>query len=272
MQSLSQHYRTALVTGASSGLGAAFAEMLVREGLVVYGTSRDPARITLPGVRPLCLDLADPAAIGQLMEAQGELLDSLDILVNYAGFSVFSSFFEIHPADMGEQIKVLLHGPMALCHRVLPGMLSRPRAAIVNISSLAADFPLPWMGVYSACKAGLSQFSRSLALELAGTDLAVIDFQPGDFRTAFNEAVRKPASMDEQEQRLWHRIEAHMQAGPTPAHAAADLRRALFSRRSRVIRSGTFFQARLAPFFFRLAPWSLTCWSLRKYYGLGHFD
>ncbi len=270
MQPLSRTHQRALVTGASSGLGLAFARMLRAEGVEVWGTSRDPARIDpAEGIHALELDLADPQSMGTFMGEQAELLDSIDLLVNNAGTGVFSSFFELSPQDLGEQLKVFLHGPMALCHRVLPGMLTRDGGgAIVNVSSLAAQYPLPWFGVYSAAKAGLSQFSRALALELAGSNVVVIDFQPGDYRTKFNEAASKPPSMDDDEAALWAVIEKNLQNGPPPEKAAQDLRRALARRRNAVVHSGTFFQARLATLFRRVVPWSVCEWALGKYYRL----
>lgn len=269
MQPLSRFHKRALVTGASSGLGLAFARMLRAEGVEVWGTSRDPARIdSAEGIHPLALDLADPQSVGQFMHENAELLDSIDLLVNNAGAGVFSSFFELSPTDLGSQLKVLLHGPMALCHRMLPGMLTGQGGAIVNVSSLAAQFPLPWFGVYSASKAGLSQFSRALALELAGSNVYVIDFQPGDYRTGFNQAAARPGSMDEDEAALWAIMEKNLQNGPPPERAARELRQALARRRSAVVHSGSFFQATLAPLFRRAVPWSMCQWALGKYYKL----
>lgn len=269
MQLLSSRYKKALITGASSGLGLSFARMLRAEGIEVWGTSRDVSRIDPSlGIQALALDLADPESVAAFINEQSELLDDIDILVNNAGFGVFSSFFEMYPHDIGEQIKVLLHGPIALTHRVLPGMMGKDRAAVVNVSSLAAIFPLPWFSIYSACKGGLSQFSRGLALELRGSDVAVIDFQPGDFRTGFNAAARRPEHMDDDEKRLWKVMEANLKGGPKPERAATDLRLALRLGRSGVVRSGSFFQAALAPLFARCVPWSVSQWMLAKYYKL----
>lgn len=270
MQPLSRTYKKALVTGASSGLGLAFARMLQAEGAEVWGTSRDPARIDpQEGIHPLALDLADPASMGAFMQEHADILDSIDLLINNAGAGVFSSFFELCPQDLGSQLKVFMHGPMALCHRVLPAMLTREApAAIVNVSSLAAQFPLPWFGVYSAAKAGLSQFSRALALELKGSHVIVIDFQPGDYHTNFNKAAHRPPSMDADEEALWNILEENLQKGPPPERAAQDLRRALARRRNAVVHSGSFFQARLATLFRRAVPWSVCDWALGKYYKL----
>lgn len=269
MQSISKNYPKALVTGASSGLGKAFADMLLAEGVEVWGTSRDASRIEKrEGLHALSLDLADPQSVQSFMRDNVEILDQVDLFINNAGAGVFSSFFEMHPQDIGEQLKVLMHGPIALCHRVLPSMLSREKGAIVNVASLAADFPLPWFSLYSACKAGLSQFSRALAIELVGTDVAIIDLQPGDFKTDFNRAAKKPDHMDEDEQKLWKRIEYTFTHGPEPEKAARDLRKALMKGKSSVVVTGNFFQATVAPLAARLVPWSVTSWCVRKYFGL----
>lgn len=271
MRALSQRYRKALVTGAGSGLGRAFAAMLQAEGVEVWGTGRlrgeadGGEELPWPMLR---LDLADPASVGEFMRQHAELLDDLDLLINNAGAGVFRSFFEMHPAAIGEQLKVLWHGPVALCHRVLPGMLSRGHGCLVNVSSLAAEFPLPWFSLYSSAKAGLSGFSRGLALELHGTDVAVLDFQPGDYRTGFNRAASLPPEMDEEEQRLWERYERLLKGAPEPERAARDLRRALAVGKSGLVRSGDVFQAKLAPLLARCAPWSVVSRVLRLYYGI----
>ena len=161
---LSQYYRKAFVTGASSGLGAAFVDMLLAEGLEVWGTSRDVSKfVQRDGFHPVELDLADPESVMRMMESQAEVLNDIDIFVNNAGAGVFSSFFEMEPGAIGEQLKVLLHGPIVLCHRVLQPMLGRGFGCMVNVSSIAAAFPMPWFSIYSAMKAGLSQTLTGIA-------------------------------------------------------------------------------------------------------------
>jgi short-subunit dehydrogenase len=123
-----------------------------------------------------------------------------------------------------------------LAHAALRGMAVRNRGALVNISSLAAEFPLPFQSAYNMTKSGLSALNESLMLEFAGTGIVILDVRPGDYRTDFEGSVRRPPGEPKM-----------MQSGPAPAHAAAALRRALLRNRSGTVRIGRFFQAVLAP-------------------------
>lgn len=269
MQSLSHVYAKALVTGASSGLGRAFCEMLLAEGLEVWATSRDGQRLPEhERLHPLALDLADGASMEAFIGEMAEIWPELDILVNNAGNGVFGAFEEMSPPDIGGQLRVLLHGPIALCHQAYPHMLARDKGVIVNIASLARDFPLPYFSLYNTGKAGLSNFTRSLQTECAGTGVRVIDFQPGDYRTAFNRASQRPEELEGRLAKAWASIDKNLEAAPRPERAARDLRRALARGRSGCVKSGDFFQATLAPLLARLGSWNTVERVMRLYYGL----
>lgn len=274
MPTLSQLYPTALVTGASGGLGRAFAGMLLDEGLQVWGTARDPARLgDLPsraGFHPVTLDLKDRAAALTVWREASRQAGGFSVLVNNAGFGRFGEF-SIEPFSVWqEQLDTLLGTTLALAHAALADWKKRERGVLVNVSSLATEFPLPFMSGYNVAKAGLSAFSESLMIETAGTGVTVIDFRPGDYRTGFNQAMSSPSSPSRSAPRLaraWRALEANLLAGPSPDRAALDLRRALAASRSGVVRSGTFFQARLAPFLARLAPLALRRAVVARYFG-----
>ncbi len=255
---LSERYPRAFVTGASSGLGAAFTTRLLAEGVEVWGTARDASRLPArPGFHPVSLDLAQgDAAAAAFNQAQTEAGGGFDLLVNNAGYGVFGPV-ESQPFPVWDaQLDALLTQTLRLSLLALPAMRTRGRGAIVNISSLAVEFPIPGMSGYNAAKAGLSAWSLSLAYELAGTGVSVVDFRPGDFRTPFNTAVvQSPGSTQPPAPRwarVWRRFEAMHDAAPTVDVAAEDLVRALHRGRSGIVRSGSFFQARLAPLLARL--------------------
>ncbi|WP_309397800.1 SDR family NAD(P)-dependent oxidoreductase [Cerasicoccus maritimus] len=267
---MSQRYRTALVTGASSGLGRAFAEMLLAEGVEVWATSRDPERLPMHDqLHPLALDLSDGRSMEAFMRGMNPLFPEIDILVNNAGNGVFGAFEDIEPGDIGDQLRVLLHGPIALCHQVYPHMVARGAGVIVNVASLARDFPLPYFSLYNAAKAGLSNFTRSLQTECVGSGVTVIDFQPGDYKTAFNNASKRAEDFDnERVAQAWASHEKHLNTAPDAKRAANDLRAALQRERSGVVRSGDCFQATIAPFLARFGSWNLTERIMRAYYKL----
>lgn len=255
---LAHRYPRAFVTGASSGLGAAFTERLLAEGVEVWGTARDAGRLPARSrFHAVALDLADgEAAERAFLAAQAEAGGGFDLLVNNAGYGVFAPV-EGQPFSVwAAQLDGMLTQTVRLALLALPAMRSRGRGAIVNVSSLATEFPIPGMSGYNAAKAGLSAWSTSLAYELAGSGVAVIDFRPGDFRTPFNTAVvQNPgasAPRDARWARVWKRFEHMHDIAPTVDVAANDLVKALRRGRSGVVRTGSFFQARLAPLLARL--------------------
>lgn len=272
---LARRYPTALVTGASGGLGSAFARLLLAEGVRVWGTSRDEARLealrSWPGFQSVVLDLAQPEAAEAAFERAASAAGGVfDLVVNNASYGHFEPFAEASWAVWDRQISDLLMTTGRLAHAALRGWRARSpvRGALVNISSLAAEFPLPYMSGYNVAKAGLSALSESLIFETRGTDVTVLDFRPGDYRTSFNQSMSTSVgSLPPRQAAAWRRLEEHLQASPTPERAAADLKRALLRGRSGLVRSGGFFQAELAPLLARLAPAAWRRAVLARYFG-----
>ncbi|HVZ65760.1 MAG TPA: SDR family NAD(P)-dependent oxidoreductase [Lacunisphaera sp.] len=275
---LSTRYRTAFVTGASTGLGLAFTRMLLDHGVETWGTARNPARLA-PRERfhPVTLELADGPGAEASFKAAEAVAGGFDLVINNAGFGVFGAYAHTDFKVWEEQLQVMLVNTARLCHAALPGMLARHRGAIVNISSIAGEFGMPYQAVYNAVKAGLSALTESLMYEVKGTGVIVIDFRPGDYRTDFEGSVRRPSptatlAADEinavRMGRAWRAFTAMMQSGPAPALAAADLQRALLRGRSGTVRSGRFFQAVLGPFLARFGSLSLRRKVQEKYFGL----
>ncbi len=259
------------MTGARSGLGRAFASALAAEGLRVTGTSRRSGSDAFdmpPEIAPLHLDFAQDG-VEAFIGANAALLDEVDILVNNAGAGVFGPVEEIDPDALREQMESLAVAPLRLAQRVFKPMRARGRGTIVNVSSLAAEFPIPFMAPYNAAKAALSQGTRSLMLEARGTGVTVIDLQPGDFRTDFNTAMQRADEGDESRVlRVLDMVERHLQAGPPPEAAARALVRALRRGRSGTVRCGGWMQVCAAPLARRLFGDALMRRAIARYYRL----
>ena len=268
MSTLTEHYRTAFVTGASVGLGRAFAEMLLADGLEVWGTSRNAARLAeRERFHAVTLDLADGAAAEQAFREAEQAAGGFDIVVNNAGYSVFGAFADTDFELWQRQLEAMLVNTARLARAALRGMLARGRGALVNVSSMAVEFPLPFQSAYNMAKAGLSALSESLMTEVAGTGVVVIDLQPGDFRTDFDGSVRRaPDTFTPRMARVWEAFARMMRTGPTPARAAAGLRRALLARRSGTVRPGRVFQTQVAPLLARLGPRSWRRFFQERYF------
>jgi short-subunit dehydrogenase len=272
---LAARYRTAFITGAGTGLGLAFAEMLLAEGVAVWGTSRNPARLPVrTGFHGVQMELGDGAAAEKAFKDAEQAAGGFDLVINNAGFGAFGSFAHTDFAVWEEQLRVMLVNTARLSHVALRGMLARRRGALVNISSIAGEFSLPYQSAYNATKAGLSALNESLMYEVKGTGVIIIDFRPGDYRTDFEGSVRRPdqTGVDPLQAsrmgRVWQGFTAMMESGPAPAGAAADLRRALVRGRSGTVRTGRFFQAVAGPFLARFGTLALKRRIQEKYFGL----
>ncbi|MGF1428365.1 SDR family NAD(P)-dependent oxidoreductase [Kitasatospora sp. LaBMicrA B282] len=186
---------TTLITGASTGIGAAFARELAARGsdLVVVARSTDKLRAladeltTAHGVavEVLPLDLARPGAAEQLVQRVTELGREVDVLINNAGFATFGPVAESAPDRMAAEVQLNCLTLTDLTARLLPGMLARRRGAVVNIASTAAFQPVPRMAVYAATKAYVLSFTEALAAEVRGTGVQALAVCPGATETPF---------------------------------------------------------------------------------------
>lgn len=251
----------ALVTGASGGIGEAIASRFLSEGAEVWGTSRNPETTSwVPGIRPLRLDISCVSRIEADWNEQGLDTVEFDIVVNNAGSGVFGRFAQTEFGDWKSQIEMLLVGTMKMTRLALPGLIER-KGYLVNVSSLAVDFPVPFMSAYNASKAGLSAFTESVILETQSSGMKAIDLRPGDIKTGFNcNMTVKSGKIENQGcmNKVWKRIEKRIGESPSPELVADKLCKAIRKDKSGVIRAGTRFQAFLAPLLLRLVPasWS----------------
>jgi short-subunit dehydrogenase len=187
----------ALVTGATSGIGEAYARELASRGYRLMLTGRREAAL-----RAVAGDLGEERAEVHLLELSDEagierLLDScrlrrIEVLVNNAGFGIEGTFLSGSFSPQRAMARVHVEAPMRLIHALGPGMVAEGRGAIVNVASLACFMPLPGSASYSATKAFLRILSESLAMELRGTGVRVQALCPGFTRTHFHAALGIP--------------------------------------------------------------------------------
>lgn len=185
--------RTAIVTGASAGIGEAMARELARRGhqLVLVARSIDRLHTLAGNLGPrahvLSADLScrtDRAALPGRVAALGL---SPDILINNAGVSVVGVVAKSVPEQQLDLVEVDVAAVVDLCSRFLPGMVDRGRGAVLNVSSLAGFGPLPGQAVYGAAKAFVSSYTESLRSELRGTGVTATALCPGPVATSFGE-------------------------------------------------------------------------------------
>jgi short-subunit dehydrogenase len=269
---LEKRYKEVLITGIGSGLGKAFGEMLLKEGVRVWGTSRNVDALEgLSGIKVVPLDLCNPDSIKALLTFFDNEGVEIDLLINNAGYGVFGSFSGHSFENWSRQINGMLIGTMALTHEMIGKMLQKNVGSVVTVSSLAAEFPIPYMSGYNVIKAGLSAFTESLMIEVKDSRVTVIDFRPGDHVTGFNESMSVEANTTDVssiEKTVWSSLCRIMSKAPEPQKAAKDLRKTLLTGKSGMVRSGSFFQARVAPFLTRFGTSSMKRNGIMKYFGI----
>ena len=184
---------TALVTGATAGIGNAFARALAARGDHLVLVARDAPRLaeTAAGLRErhgveveiIAADLSDRAQLGRVADRL-RAGPAVDVLVGNAGFGVPGRFVGGDLVAEEQQLDVLTRAVLVLSHAALPGMVERGRGAVITVSSVAGFLP---SGTYSAAKAWATLFTRSLAGELGGTGVTATALCPGYVRTEFHQ-------------------------------------------------------------------------------------
>ena len=177
----------ALITGASSGIGAEFAKQLSAGGREVILVARraelmDELASQLPGpAHVIACDLVSEAP--SLAERVAALGAQVDVLVNNAGFGTHGRFADIDPAREAEEVRLNCEALVTLTHAFLPGMIERGRGGVITVASTAGMQPLPYEATYSASKAFARAFSDALSAELRGTGVRALCVNPGPVPT-----------------------------------------------------------------------------------------
>lgn len=178
--------QVALVTGASSGIGAATARRLAAAGYVVYGAARRADRLAAlepAGVRPLPLDLTEDASIVAAVERVLAEQGRIDVLINNAGYGSYGAIEDVPQELARQQVEVNLFALARLIQLVLPTMRAQKSGRIVNITSMGGRFATPFGGWYHATKFAVEGLSDALRQEVAEFGIDVVVVEPGAIRT-----------------------------------------------------------------------------------------
>jgi short-subunit dehydrogenase len=184
---------TALVTGASAGIGEQFAHQLAARGHALVLVARRAERLErlaaeLPtDAHVIPCDLAADAAL--LPERVAELGVEVELLVNNAGFGTSGPFLEHDPARDAEQVRLNCEAIVTLTHAFLPGMVERRSGGIINVASTAGMQPIPYESVYAATKAFAISFTDALHTELRGSGVRVLAVNPGPVPTEWQQVA-----------------------------------------------------------------------------------
>ena len=261
------------LTGASSGIGLAIAQSLVAHGHEVWGTSRNLERIPkMPRLHPIRLDLADRISIENAFNTALAEAGYLDVLINNAGAGHFGPAELLPMETIARQFQILVFGQIQLMQLALRHMQTRGEGLIINVTSLASRLPVPFMSAYNSSKAALASFIMSMQLERGDSPAHIVDLQPGDISTEFNESVimsAKAEHYDRKIERTWRTVERNMSKAPGPDLVARHVLNLINAVPPPPrITVGNAFESKIAPLIFRFLPQRVRIWGLKRYYGI----
>jgi short-subunit dehydrogenase len=211
------------ITGASSGIGLAIAKLLVAQGHEVWGTSRNLDRIPkMPRCHAVRLDLADRLSVEEAFNSALAEAGYFDVLINNAGAGHFDPAELVPMETIANQFQILVFGQIQLMQLALRHMQARGEGLIINVTSLASRLPVPFMAAYNSAKAALAAFTMSIQLELDDSRVHIIDLQPGDICTEFNQNLGNRRAHHEKRARPGPRRAACSQTNQRCAATAAD--------------------------------------------------
>ena len=187
--------RIALITGASSGFGEACARAFAAAGYALILVARSEEKLqqlaaelrSTTTVHVACADMMDAVAVKALVENLPEPFRAVDVLINNAGLALgVAPAYDADLNDWETMVDTNIKGLMRITHHLLPGMVERNRGHIINMGSVAGNWPYPGGNVYGGTKAFVQQFSRNLRAELLGKQIRVTNLEPGMAETQFS--------------------------------------------------------------------------------------
>ncbi len=255
--------QTVLVTGASSGIGQAIAQLLAERGFKIFGTARKPAAATLGNVTMVPLDVRSDDSVRACIERVGPI----DVLVNNAGYALMGSAEETSLDEAKAQLETNFFGVARMVKAVLPGMRKTGSGKIINIGSLAGITAIPFGSFYTASKFALEGYTEALWHELRPFGIHATLIEPGFVSTAIGDSTQVAAAplapYDSVRQRATAALGRHVKTGISPEAVAKTVLRAVQSR-SPALRYRVGTDAAWLPRLKSVMPWPLFAVGVRR--------
>jgi NAD(P)-dependent dehydrogenase (short-subunit alcohol dehydrogenase family) len=272
--------KTILITGCSSGIGAALAREFSQRGQRVYATARRAEALdglAAAGIRGLALDVDDDSSIARALDTVSREAGHLDLLVNNAGFSQVGAVVDLTREDLRRQYETNVIAPVAVTGQAVPllraAVAKNGGAVVANVGSIVGLFTTPFAAAYCSSKAAVHSLTDALRMELAPFGIHVVSIQPGGVRSSFGEHAEAAVRLPETSlyQPAARGIRARAQAGqqgamPAEIFVVPVVDALLRSSPPRVIRGGTH-SVRL-PLIKRWLPAAMFDARLSKLFGL----
>lgn len=222
-----------LVTGASSGFGADIRRVLLAEGHTVYGTSRNKIQ---SDPYMLQVDVTSVELVKEAVEHIVKHEDRIDVLINNAGMGIGGAAELASPDEVDKQLRTNFIGVTNLCRAVLPYMRLQRFGRIINMSSIAGRFAVPYQGLYSASKFAIEGYSQALQIETLHMGIKIVCINPGDFNTGFTKSrIINRQSLDNPDyatsfRRVIERVERDEAGGGKPELVARKIAKVIKMR------------------------------------------
>ncbi|MBL8003288.1 MAG: SDR family oxidoreductase [Flavobacteriales bacterium] len=205
MSSTPGFVKVVLVTGGSSGIGESICKRLAAQGHRVYGTTRKAGEQP-NGYRLVSMDITDEASVLRGVDEVLREAGRIDVVVNNAGLGIQGPAEDITPEMALQLLDTNVLGAHRVCRAVLPGMRTRKAGLVINITSLAANYGLPFRSFYSASKAALERYTEALHMEVAPFGIHAVTLQPGEYNTKIATSRLRPATIGEHYRKLYDRV------------------------------------------------------------------
>ena len=217
--------KVVLITGGSSGIGKSIGEFLHQKGFVVYGTSRNPEKITNSIFPLVALDVRDKQSIVNCVAEVIQKSGRLDIVINNAGVGITGPIEEIPIEEIRNNFETNLFGPIEVMKAVLPQMREQKSGLIINITSIAGYMGLPYRGIYSASKGALELITEALRMEVKSFGIQITNVAPGDFATniasgRYHAPVVKGSAYEVPYGNTLKEMDSHVDSGSNPNEMA----------------------------------------------------
>ena len=261
-----------LITGASSGIGKATAEMLAAMGAIVYaGSRRAKTGIATGNIRELTLDVTDDASVKAAVDHMLECEGRIDALVCCAGIGISGAVEDISADEAMAQLDTNFCGVLRVVNAVLPTMRAQKSGHIINVGSVAGIFTIPFQSMYSCSKFALEALTEAVRMEAKPFGIKAALVEPGDTRTgftaarAYSKATRESDAYREEFSRAIGSMVKSEMNGRSPETSARVIVK-LLKRKNPPVRKVVGFEYKLLVFAKRLVPPRIVSWALRLMY------
>ena len=248
-------FQKILITGGSRGIGRSLVDQFLKENCEVHVISRNfKNKPKNPNLFFHSFDLSKTQAVSKFCEDFISNHGTPDLLINNAGSGAFYDWVNFPDSEIVDQMNLLFLSPVLFCRKFVPSMVEQGRGMIVNISSLATLYPLPYMPLYNAGKSALSAYTKSMIIEFDNPKF--LDVILGDVKTGFNDQASKLAqeSWSKKMKSAWYQIERQLDGSPDSAVIASRLIFQMKKYESKIVYEGSFSHRKLFVWIYRILP------------------